>query len=68
MSNQTINQICNRCVMDTTAADIKFDKDGNCNYCSDFLNLKRFYSFTPDEKKKIVRKFCKTNKNKKVKI
>ncbi len=67
MSNQTINQICNRCVMDTTAADIKFDKDGNCNYCSDFLNLKRFYSFTPDEKKKLLENFVKQIKIKKLK-
>lgn len=28
---------CNRCVMDTTAEDIFFDVDGNCNYCRDFL-------------------------------
>jgi N-acetyl sugar amidotransferase len=28
---------CTRCVMDTTAADIVFDADGVCNYCTDYL-------------------------------
>lgn len=30
-------QICSRCIMDTTAADIAFNGDGVCNYCTDFL-------------------------------
>jgi len=34
MSN---NQVCQRCVMDTSAADITFDDEGFCNYCEDFL-------------------------------
>ena len=33
----TLSQICNRCIMDTTAAEIIFDKDGNCNYCNDLI-------------------------------
>ena len=28
---------CRRCVLDTSAADISFDSEGNCNYCSEFL-------------------------------
>ncbi len=36
MMNQPY-QVCSRCVMDTTATDISFDKDGVCNYCTDFL-------------------------------
>lgn len=28
---------CKRCVMDTTSINIKFDEEGNCNYCSNFL-------------------------------
>ena len=28
---------CKRCVMDTTAADIVFDINGFCNFCSDFI-------------------------------
>lgn len=31
-------QICSRCVMDTTANDIRFDEIGVCNYCSEFLD------------------------------
>ena len=27
-------QMCNRCVMDTTDPNIKFDEKGNCNYCT----------------------------------
>lgn len=30
-------QQCTRCVMDTTASDITFDKGGVCNYCTEFL-------------------------------
>lgn len=29
--------MCTRCVMDTSASDIHFDKEGVCNYCTDFL-------------------------------
>lgn len=28
---------CNRCAMDTTAKEIVFDKNGNCNFCNDFI-------------------------------
>ena len=31
-------QQCNRCVMDTSAENIVFDQEGNCNFCTDFLN------------------------------
>jgi len=30
-------QVCARCVMDTSAADIIFDEHGVCNYCTDFI-------------------------------
>ena len=29
-------RICNRCVMDTTAAEIEFDADGVCSFCRQF--------------------------------
>jgi len=29
-------QLCNRCVMDSSAADIIYDEHGICNYCNDF--------------------------------
>lgn len=31
-------QQCTRCVMDTSAEGIVFDKDGVCNYCTNFLD------------------------------
>ena len=30
-------QICQRCVMDTSDPDIRFNEDGNCNHCETFL-------------------------------
>ena len=30
-----MNNICNRCVMDDTVIDIKFDKNGICNFCKE---------------------------------
>lgn len=30
-------QICNRCVMDTTDPEIRFDENGICNHCTDYL-------------------------------
>lgn len=41
-------QLCNRCIMDTTAADIVFDDDGNCNYCTAFLS-KHAKHIEPDD-------------------
>lgn len=32
-------QMCTRCVMDTSAPDIRFDTVGVCNFCTDFLDL-----------------------------
>ena len=29
-------QLCSRCVMDTSDADITFDSDGVCNHCHEF--------------------------------
>ncbi|MFC0304849.1 N-acetyl sugar amidotransferase [Rhizorhabdus histidinilytica] len=52
MSEQ--QQICNRCIMDTTAPDIRFDEDGNCNYCSSFL-AKREKHIASDENRRIER-------------
>ncbi len=31
-------QQCNRCVMDTSAEGIKFDKSGNCNFCTSLID------------------------------
>jgi N-acetyl sugar amidotransferase len=32
-----IYQICNRCIMDTSDQEIKFDDLGNCNHCNDAM-------------------------------
>jgi N-acetyl sugar amidotransferase len=41
-------QICNRCIMDTTDPEIKFDDQGNCNNCNSALELAKKIWF-PDE-------------------
>lgn len=35
MSEQ--HKVCNRCIMDTAAPEITFDANGNCNFCSTYL-------------------------------
>ena len=43
-------KICQRCVMDTSVEDIKFDNKGICNYCSDFLkNSSNVLEINPSE-------------------
>jgi N-acetyl sugar amidotransferase len=32
-------QVCNRCIMDTSDPEIKFDDQGNCNHCNSALDL-----------------------------
>jgi N-acetyl sugar amidotransferase len=32
-------QICKRCIMDTSDAEIRFDKEGNCNHCNEAISL-----------------------------
>lgn len=40
-------KVCNRCVMDTSAKNIYFDSDGNCNFCNDYIvRLKDNQDFT----------------------
>lgn len=62
-------RVCNRCVMDTTAANIYFNTIGNCNYCEDFLNIKRLYNFDGTKKKillnELIQKIKDDGKNKK---
>jgi N-acetyl sugar amidotransferase len=62
-------QICNRCVMDTTDPEIKFDESGNCNHCTDSINmLHKVYFIEPETKKdnlnRIVDQIKKEGKNK----
>ena len=39
MNNNKPYQQCTKCVMDTTATEIKFDEKGVCNFCTDFETL-----------------------------
>ena len=61
-------KICNRCVMDETAPNIKFDEDGNCNFCNtyiDKLNKSIYKSDNRDEElNKILLKIKQEGKNK----
>lgn len=41
-------KICNRCIMDTTDPEIKFDNQGNCSHCNSALELAERTWF-PDE-------------------
>jgi N-acetyl sugar amidotransferase len=31
------DQICSRCIMDSSITDIRFDENGMCNYCTEFI-------------------------------
>ena len=42
-----IYQMCTRCIMDTTAAEITFNADGTCNFCNEFL--KTLKSYQPED-------------------
>ena len=59
------HQVCSRCIMDTTAEDIYFNKDGICNYCSNFL--KRQNKAIKDKKNldELISKIKNNGKNKK---
>jgi N-acetyl sugar amidotransferase len=42
-------QICNRCIMDTTDPDIRFDASGTCNHCTEFTNRRSLYNYRGQE-------------------
>ena len=52
------SKICNYCVMDTTANDIKFDAYGVCNYCSEIKN-----NFVKPNLEDLLKKINKFKKN-----
>ena len=63
-------KICRRCVMDTSAEDIKFDDKGICNYCSNFLkNSGNVLEIDPFEQqlklKSLIKEVKKSGKGKK---
>jgi N-acetyl sugar amidotransferase len=42
-------QVCARCVMDTTDPNIRFDEDGFCNHCCDAMAALERVRLTPEE-------------------
>lgn len=53
-------RVCNRCVMDTSAVEIEFDTDGNCQFCNDFLSrTKDLKKVTETEKTAALEDFVK---------
>lgn len=62
------NQICNRCVMDTSDPTITFDEKGNCNYCNEALKVKEKMPTVKEGKKQfkdMVEMLKREGKNKK---
>ena len=49
-------QICNRCIMDTTAQEIEFNDEGVCSFCTGYDKALGLYPQTPQEKQKKLAK------------
>lgn len=43
---------CSRCVMDTSDPDIKFDEEGKCNHCVDFLERRVLHNYQGEKSDK----------------
>jgi hypothetical protein len=39
------NQVCKRCIMDTTTSLIKFNDEGICNFCVENDRIKASFNF-----------------------
>jgi N-acetyl sugar amidotransferase len=58
-------QICKRCIMDTSASEIKFDSNGFCNFCNSYLErLKNLPQLNFENFKKILMKIKKQGEGK----
>lgn len=70
MSKTQINQLndqpyqqCLRCVMDTSAAEITFDDNGICNFCTEFLERSSHIIYEDEQlKKERLEQFVETIK------
>ncbi len=61
-------EICSRCIMDTTVPSIRFDENGECNFCEMHDIMADQYPLTDDGKKKLdalVAKIKKSGEGKK---
>lgn len=53
---------CTRCVLDDTVSNIKFDQQGFCNYCTDYLTKKSFILKGSEDLKNIISKLTSVTK------
>ena len=51
----TIEQICNRCVMDSTVPGISFDEQGICNHCRMHDNIDKQYPINKQTEEKLAK-------------
>lgn len=58
-------QICEKCIMDTTAEDIIFDNLGRCNFCKDFEKRKNQLKNNKNDLDELLNAIKKDGKNKK---
>ena len=63
--NNLIYKMCSRCIMDTTAKDIIFDKNGICNFCTDFLKRSIKFEKSRLDQNKLIKLIKLHGKNKK---
>lgn len=59
------NQVCNRCVLDTTVPEIVFNSDGVCQYCSIYDEMDKKYPINKQLFNLYINKIKKDGKNKK---
>lgn len=57
-SHVSERQICNRCVMDTSDPNIKFDEQGICNHCKRYFELVESHVLTGDEAEQELNKIA----------
>lgn len=61
-------QQCTRCVMDTSDTDIRFDANGNCNHCTEYLEKTIHRTYRGEENDKtfntLINRIKKDGKNK----
>lgn len=43
--NSNTYQQCTRCLMDTTDPDIRFNKQGECNHCTEFIQTRALHNY-----------------------
>jgi len=59
------DQTCTKCILDTTISDIKFDKNGVCNFCELHKTLENKYPIDETVLQQIIAEIKNRGKNKK---